>query len=72
VSELTKRGIETRPFFFPLHIQPPYKQDGDFAVSTRLSEQGISLPSGNEISDQEIDRVCSSVRSIVKSRSRRQ
>lgn len=70
VSELTKRGIETRPFFYPLHVQPPYHRDGSFAISTRLSAQGISLPSGNEISNQEIDRVCSAVSSIVERRGR--
>ncbi len=63
---LESRGIETRPFFFPMHVQPPYLQADEYPVSTRLSAQGISLPSGNEISDVEIDRVCDAIRTILK------
>ena len=67
-SELETAGIETRPFFFPLNIQPPYADSGSFAVSSSLSSQGISLPSGNEITDQEIDRVCDTIRAIINDR----
>ncbi len=66
-DELESRGIETRPFFIPLHLQPPYKDAGEFAVSTELSSSGISLPSGNEISDAEIDRVCDTIHTILRS-----
>ena len=66
--EMESLGIETRPFFIPLHMQPPYKNAGQFPVSTQLSSRGISLPSGNEISDAEIDRVCEMVRAILERR----
>lgn len=68
--ELETQGIETRPFFFPLHVQPPYADSGEFTASSCLSSQGISLPSGNEISDQEIDRVCDAVSAIIRKRKR--
>lgn len=71
-TELEARGIETRPFFFPLHVQPPYADSGEFAVSSCLSSQGISLPSGNEIASEEIDRVCDTVRAIFENRRRGQ
>lgn len=64
-KKLSDLGIENRPFFYPMHVQPPYKQNGNFEVSKRMSTQGISLPSGNEISDQEIDRVCHAIQSII-------
>ena len=68
-DELAKRlfdvRIENRPFFYPMHVQPPYLQDGDFEVSKRLSIQGLSLPSGNEILNEEIDRVCNAIELIV-------
>ncbi|UCH49813.1 MAG: aminotransferase class I/II-fold pyridoxal phosphate-dependent enzyme [Betaproteobacteria bacterium] len=67
-TELEARGIETRPFFYPLHVQPPYAEAGEFRVSSYLSSQGISLPSGNEISAQEIDRVCDTVLAIIENR----
>jgi len=64
--ELESRGIETRPFFIPLHIQPPYRNTREFPVTTQLSSCGISLPSGNEISDAEIDRVCDTIQAILQ------
>ena len=64
-EQLQQCGIETRPLFHPLHEQPPYKSNDRFPVSSRLSAQGISLPSGNDISDAEIDRVCSEVSRIL-------
>lgn len=64
-KKLSDVGIENRPFFYPMHVQPPYLQDGDFGVSKRLSLQGMSLPSGNEISNEEIDRVCNAIESII-------
>ncbi|HUU72521.1 MAG TPA: DegT/DnrJ/EryC1/StrS family aminotransferase, partial [Burkholderiales bacterium] len=68
--KLDARGIETRPFFIPLHLQPPYKQPGEFTVSTEISSTGISLPSGNDISDAEIDRVCDTIGTILQSHKR--
>ena len=64
-KKLSDLGIENRPFFYPMHEQPPYKQNGDFEVSKRMSIQGISLPSGNEISNEEIDRVCHAIQSSI-------
>lgn len=64
-EKLSDLGIENRPFFYPMHVQPPYQQSGDFEVSKRLSNQGISLPSGNEISNEEIDRVCHAIQSVI-------
>lgn len=67
-KELSEKGIENRPFFYPMHIQPPYLQDGEFDTSKRLSVQGISLPSGNEITDAAIDRVCNAIKDILDAR----
>lgn len=60
-------GIETRPFFYPLHQQPPYQpQDQDaFPVSTRLAANGLSLPTANDIHLEDVDRVCSAIGRLV-------
>jgi perosamine synthetase len=64
-EQLLQLGIETRPLFHPLHEQPPYESTERYPVASRLSAQGISLPSGNEISDAEIDRVCNAVSGLL-------
>ena len=49
MQRLGDRGIETRPFFYPMHTLPPYiemARRGQFPVATSLAERGVNLPSG--------------------------
>jgi perosamine synthetase len=59
-SYLQARNIQTRRFFYPLHLQPCYADrkhirftDADFRVSERIYERGISLPSAYRLSVEE-------------------
>jgi perosamine synthetase len=59
-SYLQARNIQTRRFFYPLHLQPCYADrkhirftDADFRVSERIYERGISLPSTYRLSVEE-------------------
>jgi perosamine synthetase len=56
--ELEKQGIETRPVFTPMHMQPIYKEKGEYPVSEIVSESGINLPSSNGLTNNEIHYVC--------------
>jgi perosamine synthetase len=59
MSALDARGIETRPFFHPMHTLPMYR-DGeprDFPVADDLAGRGINLPSSAGLSDEDVDRV---------------
>jgi perosamine synthetase len=61
MNKLAEKGIETRPFFYPIHEMPPYikyKSGESFGVASELSSVGVSLPSGNCLSDLEIGEVC--------------
>jgi len=60
VARLTDHGIETRPFFYPLHEQPPYSSDnGDnYPVTDWLSACGLSLPTSNDIHLDQVDMIC--------------
>jgi len=64
-AELDRQGIETRPFFHPLHRLPPYA-DGPGAqrplpVTDRLGAQGMNLPTFSGMADSDIDRVVSAI-----------
>ena len=57
---LLKMGIQTRDFFYPLHKQPCYDKmcfEGDFSISERVYNQGISLPSSYGLSEREQDYI---------------
>jgi perosamine synthetase len=59
MERLLAAGIETRPFFVPMHVLPPYADDaeGRFPVADELSARGLNLPSSALLRAHEIDRV---------------
>lgn len=66
-ATLDEYGVETRPFFYPLHDQPPYRDiaEGEFPVTTDLVERGLNLPSGPLLSDEEIRTICRLIRETI-------
>ena len=62
---LRARGVDSRPFFVPLHEQPPYLDGGSYPVATALSRQGINLPSGTALAPDEIATVCGALRELA-------
>ena len=64
IAGLRARGVDSRPFFVPLHQMPPYRLDAPFPVSTSLSGRGINLPSGTGLSLEEIATVCAALRAL--------
>jgi perosamine synthetase len=63
---LRARGVDSRPFFVPLHELPPHRAPGPFPVSTRLARQGINLPSGTGLAAEEIATVCEALRALAR------
>ena len=52
-------NIESRPLWKPMHLQPVFK-DAPFygdKTSEHLFKQGLCLPSGSNITDEELNRV---------------
>ncbi len=62
---LANHGIETRPFFYPLHLQPCYQGWTDpkmtYPVSTSAYERGICLPSAYILTDEEQDFIITKI-----------
>ena len=68
---LASRGIETRPFFKGMHEQPALKslglfQDLRLPVTERLYRRDLYLPSGNTLSDAQIETVAFAVRTSIE------
>jgi perosamine synthetase len=68
---LRDEGVETRPFFLGMHEQPALLDRGLFAgerypVTERIARQGLYLPSGLALTDEQIDHVCEAVRKVLK------
>lgn len=73
MSFLDKKGIETRTFFYPVHRQPYYMQryaEEKFPIADKLSSEGINLPSGNMLNEEQVQNVCTEINNYFKSHSR--
>lgn len=67
---LKDRGVETRPFFLGMHEQPVFRRQGLFLderypVAETLARQGLYLPSGLALTQEQLSRVCDMVREVV-------
>lgn len=52
-------GIESRPLWKPMHMQPVFEGCGFFGdgTSERLFDQGLCLPSGSNLSPEELEEI---------------
>jgi perosamine synthetase len=62
IGMMIKNGVEVRPIFYPMHRMPPYApfvaSGQTYPVSDALADAGISLPSGVDMSESDIEKVC--------------
>jgi len=66
---LNENGVSTGLHYpIPLHLQPCFEhlgyKKGDFPVTEELAEQGLSLPMYAELTDEQIEYVCSTIKSF--------
>lgn len=65
MRKLREKGVDTRPFFYPMHKQPVYQSEdprfphisGSYPVSEDLASRGLYLPSGLGLSEKQIQEV---------------
>jgi len=72
MEALHRRGIGTRPFFFPLHQQPVLKDfgispQGSLPVSEWLGKQGFYLPNGADSTRESRAFVAQQLREVLTS-----
>ena len=63
---LAKQQIEARPVWKPLHLQPVFA-GGEFigdAVAEDLFEHGLCLPSGSNLTTEDLERVIHAISEI--------
>ena len=70
-KKLANEGIVTRPFFYPLHLQPLLKKyviksSGKYPVAEKIASQGLYLPSGLGLKNAQIKKVCKVIKAIIK------
>lgn len=60
-------NIETRPLWKPMHLQPVFEKCPSYSngVSERLFNLGLCLPSGSNMSDQDLDRILYNLKKVL-------
>ena len=73
MDRLDAHGIDTRPFFYPLSSLEAYagSPQAELAqrrnlVSYNISPRGVNLPSGLNLTREDVDRVCGALVSILE------
>jgi perosamine synthetase len=67
MSDLRAAGIDSRPFFYPSHTQPPYAgAPADCPEAEWLAERGVSLPTWVGMTRQHVARVASALLQILE------
>jgi perosamine synthetase len=62
MQRLAEMEIETRPFFYPIHTQPPYFDSAsEYRVSEELSAKGINLPSSVKLRKTNIEYIARAI-----------
>jgi perosamine synthetase len=69
-QKLKQHGVETRPFFLGLHEQPVFHRRGLFLrerypESERIARQGLYVPSGLALTQEQISQVTEAVREVL-------
>jgi len=62
MTHLRQNQIDSRPFFVPMHENPPYERPDSYPVSTRLGREGVNLPSAPNLSEATIERIAGAIR----------
>jgi perosamine synthetase len=69
MADFAQRGIETRPFFYPVHEFPMYRghrTDHGCPVACDLSYRGVCLPTSCRINEADADVIAGELRDLIR------
>ncbi len=74
IADLARRGVPSRPYFNPLHLQPLYRDElghgpGDFPVTERIASSTLALPWSPRLSDEEVEYVAANLDEAIREQS---
>ena len=71
IKYLNKEGVQCKPYFTPIHLQPFYRKmfgykEGDFPVTEDVTGRTIALPFFNNLKEEQIDYVVEKLKEGIK------
>jgi perosamine synthetase len=70
MEQLEARGIPSRVYFTPIHLEPYYRKrfgfkPGDFPVAERVAASILALPFHTNLSDAEMEEIVAALQSVI-------
>ena len=66
MEKLNAAGIETRPFFYPLHVMPAYEDpNANCPVSESVASRGINLPTHGKLTREDVKYIADCLRASL-------
>lgn len=70
MAELEKRGIASRPYFTPIHLQPFYQEKfgysrGDLPHTEKAGDTFLALPFSSVMQENQVEYVCEQLRQAI-------
>lgn len=62
MARLASDGIDTRPFFHPMHTLPPYSSRASFPIADRIATSGLNLPSSPHLTRDDVEHIAARLR----------
>ena len=66
MARLAADGIDSRPFFYPMHILPQYERTGDFVCADAVSTSGLNLPSSPLLTRDDVAHIAARFRKHIE------
>jgi dTDP-4-amino-4,6-dideoxygalactose transaminase len=71
MAALEERGIPSRPYFTPIHLQPFYRErfgyrEGDFPVTEAVARSTLALPFSSVMTEEQVEYVCEQLVAVLR------
>jgi len=71
MQRLAAKGVPSRPYFPPIHLQPFYVERfgfrrGDFPVAEAVGDRCLALPFSGVMTEEQVDYVCTRLRAVLR------
>jgi len=65
---LRRKGVDSRPFFYPLSVMPYLSQPVNTPVTMNTYMKGINLPTYFDLKEEEVKLICREIKTILNGR----
>lgn len=71
VNSLSEKGIPSRPYFTPIHVQPFYQEQfgwkrGDLPRTEKAGDTFLALPFSGVMTEEQVDYVCTALQESIR------